>query len=96
MGDSNWNPHQIRPLLVGKAVDFISVNAKKEKPFFMYYCSQAVHEPHAPPAELNGVKIAGTTPSKHMDMIKELDVQIGMMIAELKKQGIYENTVFIC
>lgn len=95
LGDSNWEPRDIGPLLVNKATSYIAEYAHKEKPFFMYYCSQAVHTPHARAIELNGVKIAGTTPSKHMDMIKELDVQMGMLIAELKKQGIYDNTVFI-
>ncbi|WP_075589677.1 sulfatase family protein [Labilibacter marinus] len=95
LGDSHWNPTNIGPLIAHKAVDYIASKAKGDKPFFMYYCSQAVHTPHSAPKELNGVKIAGTTPSNHMDMIKELDVQMGMMIDELKKQGIYENTVFI-
>lgn len=95
LGDSNWEPRDIGPLLVGKAVDYISNHAKDQKPFFMYYCSQAVHTPHAAPKELNGVKIAGTTPSRHMDMIKELDVQMGMLITALKEKGIYENTVII-
>ncbi|MDC0584815.1 arylsulfatase, partial [Bacteroidales bacterium] len=95
MGDSKWDPSAIGPLIANKAVDYIAKNAKQDKPFFMYYCSQAVHTPHAAPDELDGVKIKGTTPSKHMDMIKELDVQMGMMVKELKKQGIYENTVFI-
>jgi len=95
LGDTNWDPHQLGPLLVDKAVNYITANANGTKPFFMYYCSQAVHLPHTPPKSLNGIAIAETTPSRHMDMIKELDVQIGMMVAELKKQGIYENTVFI-
>ncbi|NIJ45904.1 arylsulfatase A-like enzyme [Wenyingzhuangia heitensis] len=95
LGDSNWDPHNIGPLLANKGVSFIKKNANKSKPFFMYYCSQAVHKPHTPSKELNGVKIAGTTPSKHMDMIKELDVQVGMLIEQLKKEGVYENTVFV-
>ncbi|WP_303317231.1 arylsulfatase [Flavivirga abyssicola] len=95
LGDSNWHPSLIGPLLINKTTNHIAELSKKEKPFFIYYCSQAVHLPHNPPKELNGIQIAGTTPSSHMDMIKELDVQIGMMIQELKKQGVYENTVFI-
>lgn len=95
LGDSNWDPHAIGPVLIGKAVNYIAKNANKEKPFFMYYCSQAVHVPHAPVDKMDGKKIKGTTPSLHMDMIKELDVQMGMLVNELKKQGVYENTVFI-
>jgi arylsulfatase A-like enzyme len=95
LGDLNWDPRNAGPMLANKGVEYIRKNANQDKPFFMYYCSQAVHLPHNPPKEINGVKIAGTTPCAHMDMIKELDVQMGMLVAELKKQGIYENTVFI-
>lgn len=95
LGDLNWDPHQIGPILSKKAVNFINKHANQANPFFMYYCSQAVHLPHSPPEMLDGVKIAGTTPSPHMDMIKELDVQMGMLTKALKAQGIYENTLFI-
>ncbi len=93
IGDSKWAPEQVGRILAEDAVDYIEKHA--EKPFFLYYCSQAVHIPHEPINELNGEKIAGTTPSRHGDMIKELDVQIGMMVQALKKAGIYENTLFV-
>lgn len=95
LGDSNWQPKEIGPILAHKAVKYIADNAKKEQPFFMYYCSQAVHTPHLAADQLNGVQVSGTTPSKHMDMIKELDVQVGMLVQELKKQGVYDNTLII-
>ena len=95
LGDLNWNPHDMGPLLVGKAVDYINGHAGNKDPFFIYYCSQAVHLPHTPPEELNGIPINGTTPSRHMDMIKELDIQIAMLVEALKEKGIYENTLFI-
>ncbi|MGQ1787645.1 MULTISPECIES: sulfatase family protein [unclassified Saccharicrinis] len=95
LGDSNWDPHKMGPLLISKAVDYINGNAQKKKPFFLYYCALAVHLPHTPCDELDGVKIKGTTPCAHMDMIKELDVQMGMLIKALKKQGIYDNTLII-
>ena len=94
-GDSKWDPALIGPLLAEKVVNYIHKHANKEKPFFMYYCTQAVHSPHAPPKSLNGVPIKNTTPSRHMDMIKELDVQMGMIIDALKHNGIYDNTIFI-
>ncbi|TYA65926.1 sulfatase family protein [Seonamhaeicola marinus] len=95
LGDSNWNPHNAGKLLVDKAVEFIERNAKTKAPFFMYYCSQAVHKPHTPSKVLNGTKIAGTTPSNHLDMVKELDVQMEMMVEALKEQGVYDNTLII-
>ena len=95
LGDLNWDPHDMGPLLAGKAVDYINTHANNKEPFFMYYCSQAVHLPHTPPETLDGENIAGTSPCKHMDMIRELDVQMGMLLDVLKEKGIYENTLFI-
>jgi len=94
-GDSKWNPFLLGKLLVNKAVDYLNENAKKEKPFFMYYCAQAVHFPHAPAGKINNIKIKGTTPTYHIDMIKELDVQVGFIVETLKKQGVYDNTLLI-
>jgi arylsulfatase A-like enzyme len=95
LGDLNWDPHDMGPLLAGKAVGYIGAHAGQEDPFFIYYCSQAVHLPHTPPEELNGVKIAGAYASKHMDMIGELDVQMGMLVNALREKEVYENTLFI-
>ena len=94
LGDSYWNPYNSGKLLIDKAVDFIS-NTSSEAPFFMYYCSQAVHLPHTPSDKMNGIKITGTTPSKHLDMVKELDVQMQMMVEALKEKGVYDNTLII-
>ena len=56
LGDTSWDPHNMGPLLVNKAIDFIK-QTDKNKPFFMYYCSLAVHLPHSPSKMLNGKKI---------------------------------------
>jgi len=95
LGDSYWNPFNASELLVNKAINFIDRSSASKTPFFMYYCSQAVHKSHTPLKKLNDTDIAGTTPSNHLDMVKELDVQMEMLINTLKKKGIYENTLFI-
>lgn len=97
IGDSNWDPTQAGPMLAKKAQAYIKRQTGRSpgQPFFMYYCTQAVHIPHTPPKELNGVNIAGTTPGPHGDMVKELDVQVGLLIKSLKDAGVYENTLFI-
>ena len=95
LGDSHWDAHDMGPLLANKAVSYIDSHARQEQPFFMYYCSEAVHKPHSPPGSLNGVKIKGTTPSAHLDMVAELDQQIAMMVEALKRNGVYENTLII-
>ncbi|NJB35212.1 sulfatase family protein [Croceivirga sp. JEA036] len=95
LGDSHWNPHKMGPLLINKALDYIDAQADKEKPFFMYYSSLAVHLPHTPAAFLNGVKVANTTPSKHLDMVKELDIQIEMLLSKLREKQLLDNTLIL-
>lgn len=94
LGDTNWDPHHMGPLITEKAIDYIE-RQDSNKPFFMYYCSLAVHLPHTPSKNMNNQDIAGTTPSKHLDMVKELDIQMGMIIESLKRTGLYENTLII-
>ncbi|MCB0195588.1 MAG: arylsulfatase [Anaerolineae bacterium] len=97
IGDSNWDPTQVGPILASKAVKYIKKQTadNPNQPFFMYYCTQAVHKPHAPPKELDGIPIAGSTPQFQGDMVHELDVQIGMIIKCLKETGVYKNTLLI-
>jgi len=97
LGDSNWDATIAGPRLAGKAAAYIrkQTSAEPSQPFFIYYCSQAVHIPHTPPKELDGVKIAGTTPGVHGDMVKELDAQVGLIIKALKDTERWQNTLFI-
>ena len=94
-GDSFWNPELIGPMLAGKAVQYIDERAKQIQPFFLYYCSQAVHVPHTPSVTLNNTAIAGKAPSAHGDMISELDAQVGMIVRALKANGVYDNTLIV-
>ena len=95
--DSNWITSEAGRLLTQKTLDFIDIQQKEhpEQPFFIYYCSQAVHVPHEPPASFFDETVAGTTLSAHGDMIKELDLQVGAIVKGLKEKGLYENTLVI-
>jgi arylsulfatase A-like enzyme len=95
--DSNWITSEAGTRLTRKALDFIDQQAGEnpEQPFFIYYCSQAVHVPHEPLDIFFGKKVKGATLSAHGDMIKELDLQVGAIIDALKKNGQYENTLII-
>lgn len=97
IGDSNWKSEATGFILASKAADFIqvSVNENPNKPFFIYYCSQAVHTPHTPPIAFNGSKVKSTTPSNHGDMISELDMQVGFIIDALKKNNVFDNTMIV-
>lgn len=97
IGDSNWDPTQVGPMLASKAVAYIKQHTanKPDQSFFMFYSAQAVHQPYTPPISLDGVSIANSTPSAHGDMVHELDTQAGMIIDVLKETNAYENTLII-
>ncbi|QDT68680.1 Choline-sulfatase [Planctomycetes bacterium MalM25] len=94
-GDTNWNPAEVGPRLSAKAVDFIERTAAEDKPFLLCYWTPMVHVPHVPPEEFDGLKIRGATPTHHLDMVLDLDQQVGRIVAALKEAGEYENTLFV-
>ncbi|BCX46210.1 hypothetical protein HAHE_01180 [Haloferula helveola] len=93
-GDSGWDTRKVSGILAGKAVSFIR-GQKKDQPFFLCYWSPNVHLPHCPPDRLDGVEVAGRTPSKHLDTVIEFDVQIGMIVEALKETGALGNTLIV-
>lgn len=93
-GDSHWDARKLGKIVSQKGADFIK-SAPDDKPFFLYFCTHAVHVPHCPPDEFDGQKIKGTTPSQHLDMIVELDLQVKRLIDSLKAKGVYDNTLII-
>ena len=93
IGDSHWDSRNLGVILCDKALAFIESN--KDKPFFMAYHALGVHLPHTPPKTWRGKPLAGTHPHPHLDMVKELDYQLGDMVALLKKLGIYDDTLII-
>jgi arylsulfatase A-like enzyme len=93
-GDSAWDTRAIGKLISARAVDFINTHAGK-KPFFLYYCSPMPHKPHCPPDEFDGRKVAGSTPSRHLDCVVDLDCQVDRIVRALKKNGVYENTLLV-
>ncbi|MEM1082702.1 MAG: arylsulfatase [Verrucomicrobiota bacterium] len=93
-GDSKWNARQLGKMISQKAVEFIDRNAGK-KPFFLYYCSHSVHIPHCPPEEFDGNKVKGSTPSAHLDMVVELDLQVKRIVDALKANKVFDNTLIV-
>lgn len=95
MGDSHWDPRRAGPMLSKRAVKFIAKNAKENQPFFLCYWSPMVHVPHEPPREFDGRKVRGETPTRHLDMLIDLDQQVGRIVGALKKAGQYEQTLIV-
>jgi arylsulfatase A-like enzyme len=77
-------------VLGDRAADYIMKN--KQHPFFMYWAPNAVHTPmEASKADME--KFAGHPRQKLAAMTFALDRAIGKITGELKKQGLFENTI---
>ena len=72
------------------ALDYIRRKAKDEKPFYMAYWPN-VYDLIADPAE----PITTSNGSLFAQNIERLDRHIGEIVAEVKKQGIEENTLIV-
>ncbi|MEO0795257.1 MAG: sulfatase-like hydrolase/transferase [Verrucomicrobiota bacterium] len=95
VGDSNWDARALNMLLADKAAAFITAQATAGDPFFLYYCSPAVHIPHTPPTNIDGTPIAGSTVTPHLDMNRVLDLEVKRMVDALKANNVYDNTLII-
>lgn len=84
-------------LINQRATDFIRRNA--DKPFFLYVPHLAVHAPFQPP----GRPLPSVTKANMYDgdrriyatMVEKVDEGVGLLLAELEKQGILDNTLFV-
>ncbi|MEM6365375.1 MAG: arylsulfatase [Planctomycetota bacterium] len=95
MGDSHWDPRQIGKLLSAKAAAFIETAASSDDPFLLYYCSPMVHLPHCPPHEFDGQPIKDQTPSRHLDMLLDLDMQVKRIVDAVNATGQADNTLIV-
>lgn len=74
-----------------KSVNFIRKNAEKKKPFFLYYPMTQLHFPALPHPDK-----AGTTGAGDMgDAMADVDYNVGLILKELEKSGIDNNTIVI-
>lgn len=77
-------------------LDFIREN--KEQPFFLYHPTQLPHGPVAIPelhpdfVDYPGMSLAE---KKYASMVKMLDDHVGLIMEELKAQGLDENTIVL-
>ncbi|MGB0767669.1 MAG: sulfatase-like hydrolase/transferase [Phycisphaeraceae bacterium] len=92
----------VTDLINDRAVDWIGKHQKvnKNKPFFLYLAHGAPHYPLQGPGDKGfrevGKKIRVMPEDKeatYKAMIESMDAGIGRVMAELKKQGLHENTL---
>ena len=94
-GDSHWDARRVGTLLAERAADFITRHAADGRPFFACYWTPAVHIPHTPPETFFGTPVRGVTPTSHLDMLRELDLQVGHLVAALRDAGVYDDTLIV-
>lgn len=103
IGDRNYDSSQVGIVLADSAVGWIdrhlSANAAsgENRPFLLYYSSQAIHVPHTPPLRFGaggtGPAVAGRTGGVTSDMIVELDLQVQKILDKLDQAGIAKHTL---
>jgi len=88
----DWKLEAILPALGERAVDFISRQAKDDRPFLLYMPLTAPHTPIAPAPEWRGKSGIGD----YGDFVMQTDAAIGKVLEALDKNGLADSTlVFI-
>jgi arylsulfatase A len=84
-------------LINRRAVDFVRKHGKK--PFFLYVPYNAVHWPFQPPNRpepaLTRENEYDGTRRDYAAMLEKIDEGMGMLLAELDKQGVLDNTLIV-
>ncbi|HYF35787.1 MAG TPA: sulfatase-like hydrolase/transferase [Prosthecobacter sp.] len=70
------------------------ITRKRDQPFFVYLAFNAVHAPlQAPPEEIAKFSTGNTDRDTRLAMGKRMDDAIGSVVATLKKEGVWQNTL---
>ena len=80
-----WQPDQIVATLTEHVIDWIEDN--RDRPFFVYYAPNAVHEPMVP-----NPKFTGSRYGKYGDFIDELDWSVGEILDKLDQHKLTPTT----
>ena len=84
-------------LLNQRATDFIRRHARE--PFFLYVPHLAVHVPFQPPGRpkpsVTKENMYDGARRDYAAMLEKVDDGVGMMLAELEKHGLLDNTLFV-
>lgn len=83
-GESN-----LTVLYTQEAIDFIEKQAKKDKPFFLYWTPDASHQALYASRKFLGTSRRGL----YGDAVRELDDSVGIILHKLHELGIEKNTL---
>lgn len=88
-GKALWKDENIADSITVHAINFMEAN--KDKPFFMYFCTNDVHVPRFPHERFRGKTNMGL----RGDAIVEFDWSVGQIMDALDRLGIADNTLII-
>ncbi len=74
-----------------ESLGFIKNHAKQTKPFFLYMALTSPHTPWVVDPKFKGKSHAGV----YGEFVTQTDDVVGQVVAQLKKLGIYENTLIV-
>lgn len=74
-----------------KGIAFMKKNVKQKKPFFLYYPMTQIHFPTLTHPD----KIGATGAGDIADAMADVDHNVGLILAEIKRLGIEKNTLVI-
>lgn len=88
---SDFSFQNCLPLLTDKAIEYINGQRDEDSPFFLYFPLTAPHTPILPSRDFVGKSHL----NPYGDFVMMVDAMVGMVVAALKKQDMWENTIFI-
>jgi arylsulfatase A len=84
-----YDDEQLMARLTEEAVKVIV--AQKEKPFFLYFATTAIHHPFTPHPRFKGTSKVGL----YGDFVHELDWSVGEILAAIEKAGVADRTIVL-
>lgn len=87
----DFKPDEVLGKFTEKAIAYINENAKKSKPFFLYFPLAAPHTPILP----IGKYVGKSNVSPYGDFVLMVDDVLRQVVETLKKNGVYENTIIV-
>jgi hypothetical protein len=97
-GSRQWDSTAYNMILVNETARFVDehLDKREKQPFFAYIALGNVHIPHSPPRHyMDGSKVKRKYPSRHMDMLGEMDKVVGSLLKILEERSILEDTLVI-
>lgn len=81
-----------------QSMDFVALhNAETQKPFYAFFISLTSHHPYKLPKKeqlLNVEELEGTIMGDYLQAVHYADAALGELVDRLKRDGLWENTIF--